>query len=43
MFFRFFNTLNSFESYNKKIFFKKLDIIIILYCDNILVYTNNSN
>lgn len=38
IFFRFFNTPTSFQAYINKIFIKKLDIFIIVYLDNILIY-----
>ena len=36
-----FNALASFQDYINKTFAKKLDIIVILYLDNILVYTKD--
>ena len=41
MFFRLFNTFASFQSYINKILAKKLDIFVIMYLDNILVYTKD--
>ena len=41
MFFGFFNALANFQRYINKILAEKLDIIIILYLDNILIYTKN--
>ena len=41
MFFSFFNTLVIFQEYINKIFSKKLDIFIIIYLDNILIYIKN--
>lgn len=43
MFFRFFNILAIFQSYINKIFIQKLDILIIKYLDNILIYIENQN
>ena len=36
------NTLTSFQGYINKIFVKKLDIFIIVYLDDILIYTNDN-
>lgn len=41
MFFDFSNALASFHSYINKILAKKLNIFIIVYLDNILVYTKD--
>lgn len=38
MFFELFNTLANFQSYVNKIFIKKLDIVVIVYLDNIMIY-----
>ena len=35
------NATASFQGYINKIFTKKLDIFIIVYLDNILIYTDN--
>lgn len=35
------NTPASFQSYINKILAKKLDVFIIIYLDDILIYTNN--
>lgn len=40
MFFRLFNTPNSFQSNIIKVMTKKLDVLIILYLDDILIYIN---
>ena len=42
MLFRLFNILAIFQSYTYKIIAKKLDIFIIIYLDNILIYIKNS-
>lgn len=39
--FGFSNTPTSFQDHVRKIFAEKLDIIIIVYLDNILIYTKN--
>ena len=36
-----FNTLITFQEYVNKILDKKLDIFVIVYLDNILIYTKN--
>lgn len=41
MSFKFFNALVSFQDYINKIFAKKLDIFVIVYLDNILIYTKD--
>lgn len=41
MFFRMPNALASFEGFINKIFAKKLDIFVIFYLDNIVIYTQN--
>ena len=41
MTFDFSNTLATFQKYVKKILTKKLDIFIIIYLDNILIYTKD--
>ena len=38
MFFGLFNTLTIFQGYINKILVEKLDIFIIIYLDNILIY-----
>ena len=43
MFFRFSNILAIFKKYINKIFVKKLDIFIIIYLNNILIYIKNLN
>ncbi len=35
------NTLASFQSYINKIFIKQLDIFVVVYLDDILIYTKN--
>ena len=35
------NTPVSFQGYINRIFAKKLDILVILYLDNILIYTDD--
>ena len=35
------NALASFKGYINKIFAKKLDIFVIMYLDDIFIYTNN--
>lgn len=42
MFFDFSNILASFQSYINKIFAKKLDIFVVVYLDDILIYTKDS-
>lgn len=37
------NALASFQSYIKKIFTKKLNIFIMVYLDDISIYTKNSS
>ena len=41
MLFSFFNALATFQGYINKILVKNLDIFIIVYLDNILIYTKN--
>ena len=41
MFFGFSNTLAIFQGYINKILIEKLDIFIIVYLDNILIYIKN--
>ena len=41
MFFKLFNTLVNFQSYINKILDKKLNIFIIIYLDDIFIYTKN--
>ena len=41
MFFDFSNTLVNFQKYVNKILVKKLDNFIIIYLDNILIYTKD--
>lgn len=41
IFFNLFNAPINFQEYINKIFAKKLDIFIIIYLDDILVYTKN--
>ena len=41
MFFGLFNALASFQSYINKILAKKPDVFVIVYLDNILIYTEN--
>ena len=41
MFFDLFNTLTTFSDYINKILSEKLDIIIIIYLNNILIYSKN--
>ena len=36
------NTLASFQKYIIKIFIEKLDIFVILYLDNMFIYTNDN-
>ena len=36
------NALSSFQRYINKIFSKKIDIFVIMYLDNILIYTDNN-
>lgn len=43
MLFGFSNTLVSIQGYINKILVKKLDIFMIVYLDNIFVYTKNLN
>ena len=40
MSFRLINALVSFQEYINKIFAQKLDIFVIMYLDNILIYNN---
>ena len=37
------NTLTSFQSYINKILVKKLNILVIIYLNNIFIYTKNSS
>ena len=41
MFFGLSNTLASFQGYINKILAKKLDIFVIVYLDNIFIYTED--
>ena len=41
--FRLFNALASFQGYIYKILAKKLDIFVIIYLDNILIYIANKS
>ena len=41
MFFGLFNALASFQSYINKILAEKLNIFVIVYLDNILIYTKD--
>ena len=41
MFFELFNILASFQSYINKILAKKLDIFVIVYLDDIFIYTKD--
>ena len=41
MFFNFFNTLAIFQEYINKILTKKLDIFIIIYLNNRLIYSKD--
>ena len=41
MFFKFSNILIIFQKYTNKILIKKLDIFIIIYINDILIYTKN--
>ena len=41
MFFGFSNTLATFQGYVNKILAEKLDVIVIVYLDNILIYIEN--
>lgn len=41
MFFELFNAIVSFHGYISKIFAEKLDIFIIIYLNNILVYSKD--
>ena len=43
MFFRLFNIPISFQGYINKILVKKLDIIIIVYLNNIFIYTKSAS
>lgn len=36
-----FNILTSFQVYTNKIFFRNLDIFVIIYLNNILIYIEN--
>lgn len=38
-----FNFLTSFQGYINKIIIEELDIFIIMYIDNILIYTNEAD
>lgn len=38
-----FNAPACFQGYINKIFAKKLDVFVIMYLDNILIYTEKSN
>ena len=42
MFFNFFNALIIFQRYINNILAKKLNIFIIIYLNNILIYTKNA-
>ena len=42
MLFGLFNTLAIFQRYVNKILAEKLDVFIIIYLDDILIYTKNS-
>ena len=42
MLFSLFNTSASFQGYINKILVKKLDIFVIVYLDNILIYTKDT-
>ena len=37
------NTLTSFQDYNNKALTKKLDIFVIFYLDNLLIYIDKVN
>lgn len=41
MFFGFSNALATFQRYVKKIMAKNLDVFVIVYLDNLLIYTKN--
>ena len=43
MHFKLSNTLTNFQGYINKILDKKLDIFVIVYLDNIFIYTGNQN
>ena len=43
MFFGLFNTLAIFQEYVNKILAEKLDIFVIIYLDNILIYIENAS
>ena len=43
MLFELSNALASFQGYINKILAKKFDIFVIVYLDNILIYTENSS
>lgn len=43
MFFSLFNIPASFEDYINKILAKKLDVFVIIYLNDILIYTNKAN
>ena len=43
MFFSLFNALASFQGYVNKILAEKLDVFIIMYLNDILVYTKNTS
>ena len=42
MFFGFFNALASFQSYINKILMEKLDIFVIMYLNDILIYLKDA-
>ena len=42
MFFGLFNTLASFQGYVNKILAEKLDVFVIVYPDDILIYTEDA-
>ena len=43
MFFRLFNALARFQDYINKILAKKLNIFVIVYLDNIFIYTKDQD
>ena len=43
MFFDLLNILANFQGYINKIPIKKLDVFVIIYLDDILIYTENEN
>ena len=43
MFFRLTNILAMFKGYIKKILVKKLDVLVIVYFNNIFIYSKNKN